>query len=220
MVRGRNGHDGVKGRRNGATDVPNPAFNPCRPRCNAGAQPREGAVRAAPSASSLGGNTAPAATHASHTLCLPSVSGARSMLSRFREAQNRELGIITDKARRPRLASDCNSLAEAEKWRHQVIRDISRKVSQIQNRTADSSRAGPRTAAAGSSWSSRRTPPYGRRGARLYVQRRWATTKSATSTMRSTSSCARRARGSTAFASWAGPTTSYGHPRALAIAAA
>jgi len=59
------------------------------------------------------------------------------MLSRFREAQNRELGIITDKDRRPRLASDCNSLPEAEKWRHQVIRDISRKVSQIQNRTAD-----------------------------------------------------------------------------------
>jgi len=63
------------------------------------------------------------------------------MLSRFREAQNRELGIITDKDRRPRLASDCNSLAEAEKWRHQVIRDISRKVSQIQNRTADTTRA-------------------------------------------------------------------------------
>ncbi|XP_065884662.1 pre-mRNA-splicing factor ISY1 homolog [Dysidea avara] len=37
------------------------------------------------------------------------------------------------KERRPFLATDCNDLKEAEKWRQQVIRQISKKVSQIQN---------------------------------------------------------------------------------------
>lgn len=35
--------------------------------------------------------------------------------------------------RRPFLASECNSLAEAERWRLQIVRDLSRKVAQIQN---------------------------------------------------------------------------------------
>jgi len=35
--------------------------------------------------------------------------------------------------RRPYLATECESLKEAEKWRHQVIRETSKKVSQIQN---------------------------------------------------------------------------------------
>lgn len=36
-------------------------------------------------------------------------------------------------ARRPFLASECESLGEAERWRLQIIRDLSRKVSAIQN---------------------------------------------------------------------------------------
>lgn len=35
--------------------------------------------------------------------------------------------------RRPFLATECNNLKEAEKWRHQIIREISKKVAQIQN---------------------------------------------------------------------------------------
>ena len=37
------------------------------------------------------------------------------------------------KDRRPYLASDCDNLQEAEKWRRQIIGEISRKVAQIQN---------------------------------------------------------------------------------------
>ena len=36
-------------------------------------------------------------------------------------------------AKRPYLATECNSLQESEKWRHQIIKEIARKVSQIQN---------------------------------------------------------------------------------------
>lgn len=35
--------------------------------------------------------------------------------------------------RRPYLASDCDNLHEAEKWRRQIIGETSRKVAQIQN---------------------------------------------------------------------------------------
>lgn len=31
------------------------------------------------------------------------------------------------------MATECHSLQEAEKWRHQIIKEIARKVSQIQN---------------------------------------------------------------------------------------
>eukprot|EP00123_Amoebidium_parasiticum_P008203 comp18643_c1_seq1/m.20269 comp18643_c1_seq1/g.20269 ORF comp18643_c1_seq1/g.20269 comp18643_c1_seq1/m.20269 type:complete len:282 (-) comp18643_c1_seq1:76-921(-) len=59
---------------------------------------------------------------------------AMSMLSRFRRAQDAELGKIVDN-KRPFLASECHKLPEAEKWRNQIIREISKKVSQIQNTT-------------------------------------------------------------------------------------
>ena len=57
------------------------------------------------------------------------------MLSRFREAQALELGLKTGNQRRPHRASDCNNRHDAERWRQQVIREISKKISQIQNRT-------------------------------------------------------------------------------------
>ena len=35
--------------------------------------------------------------------------------------------------RRPYLATECDDLPQAEKWRRQIIGEISRKVAQIQN---------------------------------------------------------------------------------------
>lgn len=58
---------------------------------------------------------------------------AQSMLYRFREAQATSLGVSTKPARRPRLASSVSSLKECERWRSDVIREISRKVSKIQD---------------------------------------------------------------------------------------
>lgn len=52
-------------------------------------------------------------------------------MARWRAAQ--EGGSQQQKARRPYLASECEDLREAEKWRNQVISEIARKVSQIQN---------------------------------------------------------------------------------------
>ncbi|KAI9003099.1 pre-mRNA-splicing factor ISY1 [Gaertneriomyces semiglobifer] len=57
---------------------------------------------------------------------------AQSMLYRFREAQAAELGFKKGD-RRPHLASEVHSLGDAEKWRHQIIREISQNVSKIQD---------------------------------------------------------------------------------------
>ncbi|KJZ75187.1 Pre-mRNA-splicing factor ISY1 [Hirsutella minnesotensis 3608] len=58
---------------------------------------------------------------------------AQSMLFRFREAQAADLGIIdTGRTRRPKLITEVDSVPVCEKWRGQVLRDISRKVSRIQ----------------------------------------------------------------------------------------
>ncbi|KAJ2676849.1 NineTeen Complex (NTC) component [Coemansia spiralis] len=53
------------------------------------------------------------------------------MLYRFREAQSLETGLRKPKERRPHLASLVDTLDDAEKWRRDVIRDISRAVSRI-----------------------------------------------------------------------------------------
>ncbi|KAI9204524.1 Rab43 protein [Polychytrium aggregatum] len=58
---------------------------------------------------------------------------AQSMLYRFREAQEAELGIKKQKQRRPYLASECDDASEAQKWRYQIIGEISKKVSKIQD---------------------------------------------------------------------------------------
>lgn len=36
-------------------------------------------------------------------------------------------------SRRPYLASQCDNLKDAERWRRQIIREISKKISDIQN---------------------------------------------------------------------------------------
>ncbi|KAJ6781726.1 hypothetical protein PWT90_05223 [Aphanocladium album] len=57
---------------------------------------------------------------------------AQSMLFRFREAQAADLGIIdTGRARRPRVITEVESIQVCEKWRGQVLKEISRKVSRI-----------------------------------------------------------------------------------------
>lgn len=58
---------------------------------------------------------------------------AQSMLYRFREAQAAELGLGTRADRRPKMASACKSLRECERWRGEILREISRKVSKIQD---------------------------------------------------------------------------------------
>ncbi|KAF9287882.1 NineTeen Complex (NTC) component [Mortierella alpina] len=58
---------------------------------------------------------------------------AQSMLYRFREAKNAELGGSKTLERRPFRISEVTSLTEAEKWRRNCIGDISKKVSKIQD---------------------------------------------------------------------------------------
>lgn len=59
---------------------------------------------------------------------------AQSMLYRFREAQAAELGIqIRRQERRPRIPSSVKNVKAAEKWRGQVVQEISRKVARIQD---------------------------------------------------------------------------------------
>ncbi|KAJ6535602.1 Isy1-like splicing family-domain-containing protein [Mycena capillaripes] len=55
------------------------------------------------------------------------------MLYRFREAQQAELGLGSRGDRRPRMASACKSLRECERWRGELLREISRKVAKIQD---------------------------------------------------------------------------------------
>ncbi|KAK9881690.1 hypothetical protein WA026_017207 [Henosepilachna vigintioctopunctata] len=55
---------------------------------------------------------------------------AMTTLARWRAAQ---LGDDKHKKRRPYLASECKSLYACEKWRMQIIREIAKKVAQIQN---------------------------------------------------------------------------------------
>ncbi|KAI8535912.1 hypothetical protein RHMOL_Rhmol10G0212300 [Rhododendron molle] len=56
---------------------------------------------------------------------------AQSMLNRFITMKNEEKK--KPKERRPFLASECRDLAEADKWRQQIMREIGRKVAEIQN---------------------------------------------------------------------------------------
>ncbi|XP_037945358.1 pre-mRNA-splicing factor ISY1 homolog [Teleopsis dalmanni] len=55
---------------------------------------------------------------------------AMTTLARWRAAKEAESG---EKDRRPYLASECTDLPKCEKYRLEIIREISKKVSQIQN---------------------------------------------------------------------------------------
>ncbi|GMN40704.1 hypothetical protein TIFTF001_009930 [Ficus carica] len=56
---------------------------------------------------------------------------AQSMLNRFITLKAEEKK--KPKERRPFLASECRDLAEADKWRQQIMREIGKKVAEIQN---------------------------------------------------------------------------------------
>ncbi|GMH11277.1 hypothetical protein Nepgr_013118 [Nepenthes gracilis] len=56
---------------------------------------------------------------------------AQSMLNRFIAMKEEEKK--KPKERRPYLASECRDLADADKWRQQIMREIGRKVAEIQN---------------------------------------------------------------------------------------
>ncbi|CRG87629.1 Pre-mRNA-splicing factor isy1 [Talaromyces islandicus] len=59
---------------------------------------------------------------------------AQSMLFRFRAAQAADLGILDiGRTRRPKGITQIDSIPTAEKWRGQVLKEISRKVSRIQD---------------------------------------------------------------------------------------
>ncbi|KAI9356981.1 Rab43 protein [Zopfochytrium polystomum] len=57
------------------------------------------------------------------------------MLYRFREAQMAELGIAVKRDRRPGSTAAAQTVREAERWRSDIIREISRKVAKIQDST-------------------------------------------------------------------------------------
>uniref|UniRef100_H2ZCL0 Pre-mRNA-splicing factor ISY1 homolog n=1 Tax=Ciona savignyi TaxID=51511 RepID=H2ZCL0_CIOSA len=59
-----------------------------------------------------------------------SAEKAVTALARFRKMKLEEGKVVE---RRPYLATDCHSLRKCEKWRRQIIGEVSRKVSQIQN---------------------------------------------------------------------------------------
>lgn len=54
----------------------------------------------------------------------------RTTLARWRAAH---LDIVKEQERRPYLATECNDVDKAEKFRRQIIGEVSKKVSQIQN---------------------------------------------------------------------------------------
>lgn len=51
-------------------------------------------------------------------------------MARWRASKEAETG---EKERRPYLASECTDVSKCEKWRLEIIREISKKVAQIQN---------------------------------------------------------------------------------------
>lgn len=59
---------------------------------------------------------------------------AQSMLFRFRAQQASDLGILDiNKTRRPKHISSIESIPTCERWRGQVLKEVSRKVTKIQD---------------------------------------------------------------------------------------
>lgn len=56
---------------------------------------------------------------------------AQSMLNRFLAGKQAE--ARPEKQKRPYLASECHDLNESDKWRQQILREIGKKVMEIQN---------------------------------------------------------------------------------------
>lgn len=59
---------------------------------------------------------------------------AQSMLHRFHQQQAKQNGLVSrEKERRPRDIQSITDVGECEKWRGDVVREISRKISKIQD---------------------------------------------------------------------------------------
>jgi len=58
---------------------------------------------------------------------------AMTALARWRRAKEEEEGTAKKHVKRPYLASECDNVQDAERWRQQTIRDISKSVTAIQN---------------------------------------------------------------------------------------
>jgi len=58
---------------------------------------------------------------------------AMTALARWRRMKEEEEGSAKKTERRPFLTSECDNVQKAERWRHQVIREISKSVTAIQN---------------------------------------------------------------------------------------
>ena len=56
---------------------------------------------------------------------------AQAMLNRFLAGKAEE--ARGPKQKRPYLATECHDLNEADRWRQQILREIGRKVMEIQN---------------------------------------------------------------------------------------
>ncbi|GJD07642.1 Pre-mRNA-splicing factor ISY1 [Galdieria sulphuraria] len=65
---------------------------------------------------------------------------AQSMLNRYLRGKAEERGEYFPGQERPYLASMCDRLDAAEQWRNQVLREISRRVVEIQNKGLGESR--------------------------------------------------------------------------------
>lgn len=57
---------------------------------------------------------------------------AMTALARWRQLQLKEQGKLRVE-RRPHLASEETNVKKAEKWRYQVVREVAKRVAQIQN---------------------------------------------------------------------------------------
>ena len=63
------------------------------------------------------------------------------MLNRWLAGKQAELK--PERQKRPYLASECHDLNEADKWRQQILREIGKKVMEIQNAGLGEHRCGP-----------------------------------------------------------------------------
>jgi hypothetical protein len=91
---------------------------------SSGSKSREGSVDAVPVS----------LQHFGHFQAILDAHHAYFLINRFREAQAIEMGVARAKTdRRPRMASSVSSLKDCERWRGEIVREISRKVSKIQD---------------------------------------------------------------------------------------
>ncbi|CCG82601.1 Pre-mRNA-splicing factor isy-1 [Taphrina deformans PYCC 5710] len=60
---------------------------------------------------------------------------AQSMLYKWRAQQAAQQGVIDSSGRRPRNIMECTSVAACEKWRNQVLKDVTRKIDKINDAT-------------------------------------------------------------------------------------